>query len=99
MLFVKLETKVDNCSPSGTGENFYTFNDFKKIIIDFFNFSIVGFAIRSLRLRIIYAPQSQIKESQGCIRDIYEKNRQKVKEALRKLNHIGVACCFFVHSF
>jgi len=38
MLFVKLETKVDNCSPSGTGENFYTFNDFKKMIIDFFQF-------------------------------------------------------------
>lgn len=32
------------------------------------------------------------------IRDIYEKNRQKVKQALRKLDESGVAYCFFVHS-
>ncbi len=32
------------------------------------------------------------------IRDIYSKNRQKVKQALMKLNESGVAYCFFVHS-
>ena len=32
------------------------------------------------------------------IRDIYEKNRQKVKQALMKLDKAGVAYCFFVHS-
>lgn len=32
------------------------------------------------------------------IRDIYEKNRQKVREALRKLDNTGVAYCFFAHS-
>jgi phosphatidate phosphatase APP1 len=32
------------------------------------------------------------------IRDIYKKNRQKVKQALTKLDETGVAYCFFVHS-
>ncbi len=32
------------------------------------------------------------------IRDIYEKNREKVKNALLKLEEAGVAYCFFVHS-
>jgi len=32
------------------------------------------------------------------IRDIYEKNRLKVKDALVQLNEAGIAYCFFVHS-
>ncbi|MEP6683532.1 MAG: phosphatase domain-containing protein [Parafilimonas sp.] len=32
------------------------------------------------------------------IRDIYEKNREKVKTALMKLDDAGIAYCFFVHS-
>jgi len=32
------------------------------------------------------------------IRDIYEKNREKVKKALLKLDEAGIAYCFFVHS-
>jgi phosphatidate phosphatase APP1 len=32
------------------------------------------------------------------IRDIYEKNREKVKNALMKLDEAGIAYCFFVHS-
>ena len=32
------------------------------------------------------------------IRDIYEKNRAKVTEALVQLNDAGVAYCFFEHS-
>jgi len=32
------------------------------------------------------------------IRDIYEKNRQKVRQTLMKLDEAGVAYCFFVHS-
>ena len=32
------------------------------------------------------------------IRDIYEKNRTKVKDALVQLNDAGIAYCFFVHS-
>jgi len=32
------------------------------------------------------------------IRDVYEKNRQKVKDTLLQLNDAGIACCFFVHS-
>jgi phosphatidate phosphatase APP1 len=32
------------------------------------------------------------------IRDIHEKNKQKVAEVLVKIESSGVACCFFKHS-
>ena len=32
------------------------------------------------------------------IRDIYEKNQQKAKDVLDKIESAGVPCCFFKHS-
>ena len=50
----------------------------------------------SLTVRRV-APTCQIHAFEANPR-IYEKNREKVKKALLKLDEAGIAYCFFVHS-
>ena len=50
-----------------------------------------------------YIYSSLVKDFPGkiyavYIRDVYEKNRKKVTDALALLTARGVACCFFKHS-